>query len=112
MQIRQSLIVLGAVLAWHGLETMPQRGLWAAETATPAPAGRLQSEARLRRDVTFLASDECEGRGPGTRGIDRAADHIAGQFKQAGLKPGGADGGYFQPFTIDGAVLEGPARLA
>ena len=31
------------------------------------------------------------------------------EFKKAGLKPGGADGTYFQPFTITGAVLEEPA---
>ncbi len=84
----------------------------AAERAAPAPAGRAEAEARLRRDITFLASDECEGRGPGTRGIDKAADYIAAQFRKAGLKPAGADGSYFQPFTINANVLDEPARLA
>jgi hypothetical protein len=66
------------------------------------------AEARMRRDVTFLASDECEGRGPETKGINKAADYIARQFKLAGLKPGGPGGNYFQPFTIRGtAKLEG-----
>jgi hypothetical protein len=65
-------------------------------------------EARLKRDVTYLASDELEGRGPGTKGIDKAADYIAQQFQRAGLKPGGPHGSYFQPFTISGrAKLEG-----
>jgi hypothetical protein len=71
-----------------------------------------QAEERLRRDVTFLASDECEGRGPTTEGINRAADHIAAEFKKAGLQPG-FKGSYFQPFTLPGAVgkvlLSGPA---
>src|SRR6516164_8429249 len=58
------------------------------------------SEARMRRDINFLASDECEGRGPGTKGIDKAAAYIASEFQKAGLKPGGDDGGYFQPFTV------------
>jgi Peptidase family M28/PDZ domain/PA domain len=58
--------------------------------------------ARLRADVTFLASDTCEGRGPGTAGIDKAADHIAAAFKAAGLKCGMPDGSYFQPFVIKG----------
>jgi hypothetical protein len=31
-------------------------------------------EARMRKDITFLASDECEGRGVGTKGLDLAAD--------------------------------------
>ena len=74
-------------------------------------------EARMRKDITFLASDECEGRGVGTKGLDLAADYIAGQFKKAGLKPGGVNGTYFQPFPfatnaqLDGAsslVLQGP----
>jgi hypothetical protein len=85
--------------------------LMAAETAAPAPP-RLKSEDRLRRDITFLASDECEGRGPCTRGIEKAADYIAAEFKKAGLKPGGPHGSYFQPFLINGAVLEEPARLS
>jgi Zn-dependent M28 family amino/carboxypeptidase len=63
--------------------------------------------ARLRRDITFLASDECEGRGVLTKGINLAADYIAEQFKQAGLKPGGVDGTYFQPFTITGMARLG-----
>jgi hypothetical protein len=83
----------------------------AAETVAPAPAKNLQTEARMRRDITFLASDECEGRGPGTKGIDKAADFIAAEFKKAGLKPGGKDGSYFQPFTLAANVLEEPAHL-
>jgi hypothetical protein len=71
-----------------------------------------QSEERLRKDVTFLASDECEGRGPTTEGLNKAADHIAEEFKKAGLAPG-FKGSYFQPFSIPGAegkvVLSGPA---
>lgn len=63
-------------------------------------------EARMRRDLEFLASDECEGRGPGTQGIDRAADYIADQFRQAGLRGGMPDGSFFQPFTVGG-----PARV-
>ncbi|HTU88503.1 MAG TPA: M28 family peptidase [Gemmataceae bacterium] len=86
--------------------------LTAAEKAAPAPARITDAEARMRRDITFLASDQCEGRGPGTRGIDKAADYIADQFKKAGLKPAGADGSYFQPFTINANVLDEPARLA
>src|SRR5262245_19678867 len=69
------------------------------------------SEARLKKDIFFLASDECEGRGPTTKGINTAAQYIADQFKAAGLKPGGKDGSWFQPFTIPGATLRGTAKL-
>jgi hypothetical protein len=70
------------------------------------------AEARMRRDDTFLASDKCEGRGCGTVGLNVAADYIADQFKKAGLKPGGKDGSYFQPFTTPGGTLEGKPHLA
>jgi hypothetical protein len=70
------------------------------------------SQARMKQDVTFLASDECEGRGVGTKGLDLAANYVAENFKQAGLKPGGPDGSYFQPFPVTrGSELDGPATL-
>src|SRR2546425_8858742 len=82
-----------------------------------ASAANEAVEARMRKDITFLASDECEGRGVTTKGINLAADYIAEAFKQAGLKPGGTDGSYFQPFSMRGTsqlgspntlVLRGP----
>ena len=65
----------------------------------------------MKKDVYFLASDECEGRGPTTKGIEKAADYIANEFKKAGLKPGNKNESYFQPFTIPGAVQDAPAVL-
>jgi hypothetical protein len=77
-----------------------------------ATAGNESVEARLRKDITYLASDECEGRGVTTKGINLAADYIVGVFKEAGLKPGGVDGSYFQPFTIKGRARPGsPSTL-
>src|SRR5689334_2323658 len=38
------------------------------------------AQERLRTDLTVLASDDFEGRGIGTKGIDRAADYISDQF--------------------------------
>jgi hypothetical protein len=68
--------------------------------------------ARMKQDLTFLSSDECQGRGVTTAGINLAATYIAEQFKQAGLQPGGVDNGYFQPFTMHGnAKLGAPNTL-
>jgi hypothetical protein len=95
--------VLGVLL---GLLLAP-----AIEAAKTREELNREAEARLRKDVTFLASDVCEGRGPTTAGINKAADYLAAQFKQIGLKPG-YKGSYFQPFAITGAVgslsLTGP----
>jgi hypothetical protein len=68
---------------------------------------------RMRKDIFFLASPECEGRGIDTKGIDKAADYIADAFKQAGLKPAMKDGSYFQPFTVTTSVkLAQPTKAA
>lgn len=70
------------------------------------------SEARMRKDITFLASDECEGRGVDTKGINKAADYIAAEFKAAGLKTADGASGYFQLFSMSGAAkLESPNTL-
>ena len=81
---------------------------WAEDVATTRAQ---EAEAQLRRDVTFLASDECEGRGPATKGIALAADYIANEFKKAGLKPGNPNGTYFQDFTIPASILQAPPTL-
>src|SRR6516162_3727353 len=77
--------------------------LFLALVTALAPAlDRESAVARLKADVTFLASDACEGRCPGTPGIDKAADYVAAAFKAAGVKGGMPDGSYFQPFVIKG----------
>ena len=55
---------------------------------------------RMRKDIFFLASPDCEGRGIDTKGIDKAADRIVEVFKEAGVKPAMKDGTYFQPFSV------------
>ena len=57
----------------------------------------------LRRDLTYVASDELEGRMSLQAGDDKAIAWIAGEFKKAGLAPAmGADGktGYLQSFKL------------
>jgi hypothetical protein len=106
---RVCVLSAGSLLLAGSLFLAPAPGL--GRKAATAD-GRSNAIERLRRDVTFLASDECEGRGITTKGINLAADYIAGEFKKAGLKPGGPDGSYFQPFTIKGpGKLEGPNRV-
>jgi len=62
----------------------------------------------LQGTLTYLASDELEGRGAGTRGLDRAAEYIATRFERAGLLAPASDSGYFQPFSLSTAVRVDP----
>ncbi|MFQ5880902.1 MAG: M28 family peptidase [Candidatus Methylomirabilales bacterium] len=61
----------------------------------------------LLEQVKVLASPAMTGRGVGTPGIEKAAEHIAREFQRAGLKPGGTQG-YRQPFEVITGVKVGP----
>lgn len=63
----------------------------------------------VRESVGYLASDELEGRGLGTKGLDKAADYVAGNFKKLGLQTAPGLDGYFQNFTITRATAPDPA---
>ncbi|MEM8670413.1 MAG: M20/M25/M40 family metallo-hydrolase [Planctomycetota bacterium] len=55
---------------------------------------------RVGNDIEYLASDELEGRGPTTKGLQVAAEYIRDQFKEVGLVSGTEDGSFMQPFDI------------
>ena len=52
--------------------------------------------------IKMLASDEFEGRGPGTKGEELSVNYISEQFKRLGLKPGNPDGTYTQEVPLAG----------
>jgi hypothetical protein len=73
--------------------------------ASLTPAARAADEPaaiekRIADSARYLASDECEGRGLGTKGLDLAADYIAKQFVQYGLKTDLFAGQPLQKFTV------------
>lgn len=67
--------------------------------ATPALAKGV-SEADLRGHIEILASDEYEGRKPGTEGEAKTVKYIAEQWAKAGMKPAAADGSWFEPVPL------------
>nr|WP_295921605.1 M28 family peptidase [uncultured Dyadobacter sp.] len=73
---------------------------WASDTFGQQ---RFQAAA-IRKHITFLASDDLEGRGTASLGEIRAANYIASVFKEIGLKPAGTQGSYFQPFEVSFAI--------
>ncbi|MBO0910937.1 MAG: M28 family peptidase [Acidobacteria bacterium] len=56
----------------------------------------------IRANVWFLSHDLLEGRGTGQRGGDIAAEYIAAQFWQYGLKPAGEYGTFMQKVPLVG----------
>ena len=71
----------------------------ASKTNSAKSAERKQQIADLKKIIKTLCSDEFEGRGAGTKGIIKARDYIANQFKEIGLKPA-IDKSYNQPFEF------------
>ena len=107
--------MLGGIAAWP-----MARGVEEAATVVEAPSVRapipqapLQEHAlkRLRSNVEWLAAPEREGRGPGTAGIEAAAEWVGEQFVDLGLTTVAEATGPFQPFemTLD-AKLGPPAE--
>ena len=54
---------------------------------------------QLKKDVSFLASDELEGREIGFKGEEEAASYLAKRFEAIGLTPKGTNG-YIQEFSV------------
>ncbi len=77
-------------------------------------AAEMLEEKRLREVLTYLSSDELEGRCAGYPGNDKATQHHADIYKKAGLKPGNGDsyfqevaGRFVKPARNTLAILEG-----
>ncbi len=56
--------------------------------------------ARLGAIVQTLASDEFEGRAPGTAGEAKTIAYLTGEFRKLGLEPGGEHGGWTQAVPL------------
>jgi len=69
--------------------------------APPARFPLDKAVSRLEADVRFLASDELKGRNNGTPEGAIAADYVAKQMQEAGLKPAGENGTWFQAIPND-----------
>lgn len=57
--------------------------------------------ANLIKHIHFLASDSCEGRELGSRGIEIAAGYISNQFRSSGIKPIPQDTGFTQDIEVE-----------
>ncbi len=72
---------------------------------TPAAPNDSTTVANIQAHMTYLASDELEGRFPGTEGHAKAAQYLVDQFTQFGLAPLGTDG-YLQPVPLRKGKLD------
>lgn len=118
LRIALVLIVLVAlaVLGWRCVQT-PTEPDAPAPVATPladaVPQSSDPAAQRIEADLRRLADPALEGRETGTPGFERAAALVAARMAEAGLRPAGDDGTWFQRVPLlTGVPLRDGARLA
>jgi CubicO group peptidase (beta-lactamase class C family) len=115
-----SILLIAALAAPIPVADAQDRGVGgsaaAVSTATAATASRGNvdyiTEARMREYLSFIASDELEGRDTPSPGLDAAAKYIADHLKRWGVKPAGDDGTYFQRIALRRTKLDAAATRA
>ncbi len=81
-----------------------------SSTTRPAAPAELKSSLAsfngesLLEHIRVLASDEFEGRAPGTRGEELTVRYLTDKFTAFGLKPGNPDGTYIQKVPLIGST--------
>jgi len=82
-----------------------------AYTATAVKQAPLRTSAgtitaaQLKDYLSFVASDEMEGRATPSRGLDTTARFLATMLSRAGVKPGGDAGSFFQGIALTKETL-------
>src|ERR1700686_532434 len=105
---RPKVILATRPSSWRTARLAVVLALFAVRVAADADSA---DPKRYLDDVKSLSSSVMEGRGAGTKGIERAADLIEQRYRSLGLQPAGAKS-FFQPFTvITGAALKDGNRL-
>ncbi len=92
---------------------VPILGAIALATSIVAAAGKLPAVDgdALLQHIKVLASDEFEGRAPGSRGEDRTVAYLQEQFRKMGLAPGNTDGTFIQQVPMVGITPSQDSHL-
>ncbi|MEO7539972.1 MAG: M20/M25/M40 family metallo-hydrolase [Pyrinomonadaceae bacterium] len=100
MTKRLIVSILALLLLASAPESFAQKAAKGAKQA--APFGNVEgiTAKQLKDYLTFIASDELEGRDTPSRGLDIAAMYIAQHLSSWGIKPAGDDGTYFQKVPL------------
>src|SRR5262249_28766665 len=84
----------------HALVVLTVTAAFAADPTLPPATWVLDP-------VKALSAPALHGRGSGRRGAERAGQYVARVFTEAGLKPGGDNGTFFQAFPVSTGITLG-----
>src|SRR5439155_26405380 len=98
------LFVAGLGLCMHGTSSAEGRTPPAPTAEAVAASLKAIDGPDLMKHIKVLASDEFEGRSPGTRGETLTVAYIKQQFTRFGLASGNPDGTYVQRVPMRGVT--------
>lgn len=102
----RNYLLLAMLAAGAAACTQPTTPPAAGTNTTSAPPAQAALDSIRDEDlhdhIKTLASDEYEGRAPGTPGEEKTVNYLTEQFKRLGLKPGNPDGTYIQNVPLAG----------
>jgi Zn-dependent M28 family amino/carboxypeptidase len=94
-------IVVSAVLSFFSL-----CGNATAQSGDARDAAKTITADGMMRHIRVLASDEFEGRAPGTPGEEKTVRYLRQEFQSMGLEPGNPDGTYIQDVPLVGFTAQ------
>jgi Zn-dependent M28 family amino/carboxypeptidase len=111
MRITRKILALLLVLFISGIPAVNAQKLTKGGKTAAAPAPKFGNTDgitadQMRKYLTFIASDELEGRDTPSRGLDIASMYIADHLRTWGLKPAGDNGTYFQKFPMKRSKID------
>ena len=80
--------------------------------AAGAASAQQVNSQKMSEITRVLASDEFQGRAPGTPGEDKTIPYLVEQFKAAGLEPAGENGGWVQTVPMIHTQLKSPVSVS
>src|SRR6185503_6706505 len=87
-------------------------GVLGCATALGADNASTVDPQRISQTVKVLASDEFEGRGPGTPGETKTIEWLTKSFRELGLEPGGERGSWTQAVPLVRTQIGSSATLS
>jgi len=112
----RALLIALIVVGLSACSTGDKDSANAVDAAKPKDADVAEKAAqidteRLSEIVKVLASDEFEGRAPGTPGGRKTVEYLIDRFSKLGLQPGGKDGSWFQSVPLIRTQIQTPAAI-